>query len=187
MDRIISFLLVVITASLLAACSTTSKSVESPVGSGDKSQQEMQSTPAWFTKESVSYDTDSISAFGTAIGSDSSTTVSKAEKRAELLLQQSVSDKLEELRSEAVKELGSDAGLDDPGFLIALRKADNAVADIVSTAQAGIEGVQDQQSVRGFAEVSVSKEKLIERIDQRLAAHEKAWANLKSSASFKKF
>lgn len=187
MNRIISFLLVLTTASVVAACSATSKSAQPSATSDDNNSQKNQSTPSWFSKETVSYSADAISAFGTAIGTDSSATVAKAEKRAVLLLKKSVSDKLEEVRSEAVKELGSDSGLNTPSFLIALRKVDSVVPKLSSTANKGVEPVKNQESVRGFAEVSVSKKELIEDIGRRLAAHERAWNNLKGSASFEKF
>ena len=187
MNRMTSYLLVIIMTSLVAACSTASKGTKPSADSEDKTQQKKTSTPGWFSKESVNYNADSIQASGTAIGSDSNGTVSKAEERATLLLQKSVSDKLEGVRSEAVKELGSSSGLDAPGFLIALRKADQAVVGITAIEHKDIKPIKDQESVRGFVQVSVSKKELIEDIGRKLATYDKAWSNLKNSASFQKF
>lgn len=188
MDRIFSFCFAAVLVVGAIACSSTSNTAEKPVEVREDSvAQDVNSVPDWFSKENVTFGDASVKAHATAIGSDAATAESKAVSRAEALLKQSVSGKLESIRSEAVHGLGKDSGLADPGFLIAFCKVDNAVGDIVSTQQTDTEGIDNQNGIRGFAEVELQKEELIERIDRRLASHEKAWNALKESKAFEVF
>lgn len=186
MNRLLLLLSVVITASTFVACSGTSK-MSKPSASPQDSVAQGEQSPAWFNKEEVTYESSTISGYATAIDSDSATAVSKATERATILLRQSVSNRLESVRSNAFKELGSESGLNKPGFLIALRKADSAVDKVANTGQSGTRTVDGQSSFRGFSEVQVDQAALIEKIGKELSAHQETWNKLVNSKAFSSF
>lgn len=143
--------------------------------------------PSWYGSRSV-VDNDSLMlGYATAISDDSTSSVSKAVSWAESEIKSALSDKLENIRSEATIEYGSESGLDSSKFLIALRKADNAVSYLAETGQTEVKTVEGYNSYRSFAEVIVSKEDLVERIGKRLAGYEKQWEAMKESKAFENF
>lgn len=151
-----------------------------------EAEKEEMLTPSWYGEEVVDTDS-SMVAYAAAIDDDSAAAVSKSVSGAEADLKAYLSDKLEEIRSEAIEEYGSASGLNSPGFLIALRKADGAIDDLVATGNTGARQVKGYDSYRGFAEVGVPKEELIEQLDEQLASHEKAWNAMKGSKAFQNF
>jgi hypothetical protein len=126
-------------------------------------------------------------AYATAIAEDSASSVSKAVAWAEEELKSSVSNKLENIRSDAAANLGSDSGLDSSGFIFALRKAENTVSNLATTGKTEVKTTEGYDSYLSFAEVMVSKEELIARIGKRLGGHEKAWNAMKGSQAFEDF
>lgn len=187
MNRILLLLSAVLIGSAIVACSSTSKTASPSASAQDSVAQQSASTPSWFNKEEVTFGSSTISGYATAIDSDSASAVSKAVERATILLRQSVSNRLEAIRTDAVKELGSESGLDRPGFLIALRKADSAVNDVASTGQVNTKAVKGQSSLRGFAEVQVDRAELIKQIGEQLSSHQETWNKLFDSAAFSDF
>lgn len=168
---------------LISSCSSTSQTAQRSAPETKK----VQEYPSWYPdKKTVSSDT-KFSAYATALGGNSESAVSKAVDRATEELKSSVSNRLENIRSAAIVEKGSASGLDNPRFLIALRKVDKAVESLVETGRTEVKTVEGYSSYRSFAEVSVPKEKLIERIGKRLAGYEKIWEAMKSSEAFKNF
>ena len=150
-------------------------------------QKEVSQYPGWYPQqEFVSNDTELL-AYATAIDTDSLASVDKAKSWAVKQLETSVSAKLEEIRSDVVSKQGSESGLDEPQFLMALRKAPRAIEPLVETGKTEVQSVEGFESVRGFAEVSVPKDQLIERIGKRLGAHEKAWNMMRDSDAFNNF
>lgn len=190
MYRICFFILPAIML-IAAACSSTSNTTRSPEAATEDSvtvKEDSSAAPSWFNKESsVTYENNTVSAYAAAIGSDSASAESKAVSRAMALLKQSVSGKVENLRSDGLRELGDDSGLDDAGFLIDIRKADENVKDIISTEHTDTKAVDDQNSVQGLVEVQLSKEEFVEQMDERLSAHQEAWNALKESEAFQEF
>ncbi|HKK44696.1 MAG TPA: hypothetical protein VJ964_04195 [Balneolaceae bacterium] len=147
----------------------------------------VQKYPSWYPEHSV-VNTDTVMyAYATTIDEDSASAVDKAVAWAKSEMQSSLSDKLENIRSDAVRELGSDSGLDSPGFLIALRHADDVVQNLAQTGNAEVKTVEGYNSYRGFAEIKVAKDKLIDEIGKRLGGHEKAWNAMKESKAFQNF
>lgn len=153
----------------------------------EEPQQEVSNYPSWYPQQEFVSEESELRAYATAIDTDSAASIQKAKAWAVQQLKTSVSDKLEEIRSEALVEQGSETGLDDARFLMALRKVKNAVDPLVTTGKTETQSVEGYQSVRGFAEVSVSKEELIDRIGKRLGGYEKAWNAMKTSKSFGNF
>jgi hypothetical protein len=184
MHRIISSLLAVFSLGIVMACSGTGNMSRQP---GQSQGMEVQQYPAWYPERSI-VNTDSMMyAYAAAIDDDSASAVDKAVAWAKSELRSSLSDKLENIRSDAIRELGSDSGLDSSSFLIALRKADNAVNYLAKTGKTEVKTVEGYKSYRSFAEIMAPKDELIERIGKRLAGHEKAWNAMKSSKAFKDF
>ncbi|MCW9706419.1 hypothetical protein [Fodinibius salsisoli] len=187
MNRLFSLLTIIVVASAFAGCSSTSQTVSPSANAQNDVSAESQSTPTWFNKEEVAFEGSTISSYATAIGPDSVSAVSKAVERASVLLRQSVSNRLESVRNDALKELGSDSGLDTPGFLIALRKADRVVNEVANSSQTNTQGVEGQSSSLGFAEVQADRAELIERMGEQLSAHQEAWNSLVNSDAFSSF
>ena len=154
---------------------------------GSQMSQKIQKYPSWYPKQSV-VNTDTVMyGYATAIDGDSAVAIKKAVKWAKSQLQSSLSDKLENIRSDAARELGSDSGLDSPSFLLALRKADSAIKYLAETGKTDVKTVEGYNSYRSFAEIMVPKDELIDRIGKRLGGHEKAWNAMKNSMAFKNF
>ncbi|WP_211359350.1 hypothetical protein [Fodinibius salinus] len=146
------------------------------------------SYPSWYNSNKLVESTENnFLVYGAAISGDSASVIDKAMDRAGSELQSSVSDRLEDIRSEALVEQGSESGLDSSHFLIALRKADKAVPYLLEKQKEEVISVEGQESYRGFVQVSVSKEELIERIDKRLSGYDKAWKAMKTSKAFQNF
>ncbi|WP_138429891.1 hypothetical protein [Fodinibius saliphilus] len=183
MHRFLGLVVVVISFSFFASCTGTTEVVKK----GSSSQKEVKDYPSWFSTETVVNSGSEMVGYASALNSDSASSVSEAVKRAKTEVKAALSDKLEEIRTEALSEYGSGYGLDSARFLIALRKADKAVSDVVSVSNTNARSVEGYESYRGFAEVSVPKAKLSERIGKRLAGYEKAWNAMKESKAFESF
>lgn len=185
MHRIVTTFFAVISLGIMVSCSgsgsMTKKSNQKEISP------KVEKYPAWYGNHSV-VNTDSIVyAYATAIDNDSASSVDKAIAWAKSEMRSSVSDKLENIRSDALRELGSDSGLDSSGFLLALRKADSAVKYLAETGHTEVRTIEQYKSYRSFAEITVPKDELIDRIGKRLGGHEKAWNSMKNSKSFKNF
>lgn len=187
MNRIWPFIVASIITAAVTACSGTSQISRQPVAAQDSINQSLKTTPEWFSTKTIQSDSSAIRAYATAIGSDSAAAASKAADRARMLLERSVSDKLEATRARAVKKLGNDSGLADPDFLIALRKADNDIQPLLSTARVAADAVKGQKSMRGFAEVHIDRAALIDHLGNALSGHQQTWTTLVQSEAFSNF
>ncbi|NGP89837.1 hypothetical protein [Fodinibius halophilus] len=183
MHRFLVLVVVVISCLFLSSCSGTSEVAQQETSS----QEEVKDSPPWYSTKSVVDSEDKLLGYASALNSDSASSVSRAVSRAKVELQAALSDKLEEIRSDAVSEYGSGYGLDSAKFLIALRKADKAINDIVTVTNTEARNVEGYESYRGFAQVKVSKSALVERIGKRLAGYDKAWNAMKESKAFESF
>lgn len=183
MYKLLSYATLFISLLVLYSCSGTANTTQQST----TQEPEVQQYPSWYPNQNVVSGEELMSGYATAIGQDSSSSVDKAIAWAKKELRSTVSDKLENIRSEALVEMGSESGLDESRFLIALRKADNAVNNLAETGNVEIRSVEGYESVRSFAEVNVTKEDLIERIGKRLAGYEKAWNAMKNSKAFENF
>ncbi|WP_372638605.1 hypothetical protein [Fodinibius sp.] len=184
--RIVTFILSAVVL-IAAACTTTSNTTGSPETPQEDTAPKDDALPDWFSEESVIYDSSGVQAYAGAIGTDAASAETKAVTQATTVLKQSISDRLETVRTEAVQELGMESGLTNADFLIDLRKADGAVDDIVSIQQTDTMPVEGQNSVRGLAAVELSKEELMEQLNKRMSDHEDTWNALKESGAFQEF
>ncbi|HLR31578.1 MAG TPA: hypothetical protein VK074_03760 [Fodinibius sp.] len=171
-----------------AGCSSTSTTTTRPgAAPQDSVARDASAGPDWFEKEVVAYDSLTIRAYAAAIGNDPADAEAKAVSRAATLLKQSVSGRLETVRSEGVQELGRESGLADGDFLIAFRKAHAAVDDAATVQQKSTQPVEGQSSSQGFAEVRVQRAELIKQMGSLFSSNEQTWETLIQSASFEKF
>ncbi len=181
MHRISSFIALVISLGILLSCAGASQTAQ------DSEPMKVDQYPAWYPDQKVVSGEKEISAYATAIGEDSASAVSKAVEWAQTELRSGVGDKLEEVRSKAMEEYGSDSELDSPQFLIVLRKANKAVDSLIGTGRTEAKTVEGYDSYRSFAEVTVSKEKLINEIGDLLSDHKENWQKLRESKAFQNF
>lgn len=182
MRRLFTLVIIIFSTAIFISCSGTEKMVQET----DEIQPQEENHPSWYTPQTVVNTDSSMLAYTAAIDNDSTAVISKSAQAGETDLKTYVSDKLEHIRSEAIEEHGS-ANLDSPDFLIALRKTDELIDDLAMTEKTEIKQVEGYDSYRGFVEISVSKEKLIEQIGERLSAHEEAWNAMKGSEAFQNF
>jgi hypothetical protein len=183
MRRIILSIVILGFVGFFVSCSAPAETTEQQ----SQSQKQVSDYPSWYPQQEFVSEEEHLFAYATAIDEDSAASIEKAESWAVEKLRSSVSDKLEQIRSEAVIEYGSESGLDDAKFLMALRKVKNAVDPLVELGNTEAISVEGYESVRGFAEVSVPKNELINRIGKRLGGHEKAWNAMKDSKAFTDF
>lgn len=183
MQRVIFLISMLALVGSLISCSGPAEMAQQQ----DDGQKEVSNYPSWYPQQEFISEESHLFAYAIAIDGDSAASVEKAKSWAVEELKSSVADKLEEIRSEAISEYGGVSGLDDPRFLMALRKVKNAVNPLVETGNTQINRVEGYESIRGFAEVSVPKDKLIERIGKRLGGYEKAWDAMKNSKAFQNF
>jgi hypothetical protein len=175
---------VILFISFFISCSGTGEMTQQ---SSDSQAMEVQKYPSWYPNQKV-VSTDTVMfAYATAIADDSAAAVSKAESWAQSELKSYISDKLENIRSEALVEQGSESGLDASRFMIALRRADNAVGYLAETGNTEVKTVEGYNSYRSFAEIRVLKDELIKRIGKRLAGYEQSWSAMKNSKAFENF
>jgi len=185
MHRTVLFCVTVISLGFLVSCSG-SGSVTQKAGQSQRSSK-MQKYPTWYSDNPV-VNTDTVMyAYATAIDGDSASAVGKAVAWAKSEMQSSLSDKLENIRLDAIKKENSDSRLDQSDFLLALRKADNVVNDLAKTGHTKVKMVKGYNSYRSFAEIRVPKSKLIEGIGQRLSKYREAWSAMRDSNAFKSF
>jgi hypothetical protein len=186
MNRILfKFGLAVILMGLIG-CSSSAPTVDRTVEQ-ETPEEELEWMPEWFNeKEIVDSDT-TITAYAIAIASDSERAVSKAQAWGIARLKRAVSDRLEEIRTDIVDEEGQASELNDPGFLIAFRKAADAVEKVSEMHETADRAIEDYQGIRGFAKVQVNKEELIKAMDAKLTSYKEEWEIIKNASSFSSF
>ncbi|MGM0546147.1 MAG: hypothetical protein ACQEST_05435 [Bacteroidota bacterium] len=168
---------------LLVSCSGTAEVADDQQ---DTEVEEKSAYPSWYPQQEFISEETQLLAYAAAIDADSTSAIEKAKGWAKEGLKSSISDKLEELRSEAASE-NSGSGLDEAKFLMALRKAPRAADDLIEIEKTEVMDVENYESVRGFVEISVPKDQLIERIGKRLGGYEQPWNAMKESEAFDDF
>lgn len=184
MYRIFTLIAGICCIGFIFSCSGMEESAQEPV---PEEMEEAEQYPSWYPEQEVVSEKNVIYGYATAVDKDSAAAVSKAVSWAESMLKTAVSDKLENIRTEAMEELGSASGLDDMEFLIALREVDEEISPLVKTENNQVKTVEGYDSYRSFAEISVPKDKLIAQIEERLSAHQQAWKTMKESKAFENF
>lgn len=181
MNRIFIYALPILI--IVAGCSgTTEQLVEEPSG------QEDETFPGWFHHSTeISRDSVSFYSYATAIDSDSSRVLAKAENQAKAEFVAGLSELMEDIRNAAVNEEGQIPALADRSFILALRNAEADMEQQLTVLNRDVEREDPYNRYRGFVELSVSREKLIAALDASLSAHSESWQAMKSSTAFSDF
>lgn len=141
--------------------------------------------PEWYDDSEAVTENDSlILTYGTALAGDVDVAKEKSAAVAKDRLHSAISEQIENIRSETSDD---DSALDSPAFILSLRKAEKAAAESASESRSDVEEVGDYDSYRGFSEVTITKEGLLEEIENRLTAYQNAWNALKASQAFDDF
>lgn len=187
MNRILLKLGLAIILTGLIGCSASAPTVDSTADQQQRPQEELEWMPEWFSEQEITDNDTTITAYTTAVDSDSERAVSKAQAWGIARLKREVSDCLENIRTNIIDEEGQASELNDPGFLIEFRKAADAVEQVSHMRETAEREVTDYQGIRGFAKVQVNKAELIEAIDARLSSYEGQWETIKNAQAFSSF
>lgn len=171
---------VIILALFVISCSTTKQATQK------KSSPDQNSIyPEWYSASDEftrSPDSSSYHAYGMAVATDSSTAVAKARTKAASNLERHISSALESIR----KKAGSDVSdLNTPEFIFALRKVEATVSKAASSTQSSVRRDPKYGSYQGFAEVTITREALVEKLGSQFTGDKKSWNALKASGAFK--
>ena len=155
------------------ACSSTEGTVATNSGGSSV-------FPAWYNATEYAADSVAYYGFGTAVASDSSLAIQRAEDDARANLETYIAELTEEIREEMADAGSGDAKNTD--FIIILRTAHSYVEGAASAASSSAkpEGVY----YRGFAGVSISKAELVEVLEKGFTGHPRYWGGFSSSPSF---
>lgn len=184
-NKLSAFLLLILVSSFMISCSTTSQTASTDAG--EPTTEPAGKYPSWYqNSRSIQSDDTAYYGYATALAADSAVAAEKAMEQAKAELKTAISNRLESIRNDAVVELGSDSGLDNPRFIIALRKAEDEVTSVAGVKEIEVESNIDS-GFRSFSKVYVNKETLIEELDGRFSANANAWNAMKESRAFGKF
>lgn len=185
MYRVAVYLAIITLSFSLISCATSSTSQKTDT---EKQAPEAEKYPDWYAADHPVVSTDSLFyGYGTALGSDSASTVDQAAAEAKRELKISISEQIENIRTEAAEELSSDSGIDSPQFILSLRKAENVILYIASQTQSRVEPVEEYSGYRAFSELQIHKDELLERLAGELSEYETAWKALRDSQAFDDF
>ncbi len=188
MNRILLKFGLAITLMGLVGCASSDPAVDDSTTDQQQSpQEELEWMPEWFSEQEITDNDTTITAYATAIDSESERAISKAQAWGIARLKREVSDRLEQIRTDIIDEEGQGSELNDPGFLIDFRKTADAVEEVSQMRETAEREVTDYQGTRGFAKVQVNKAELIEAIGARLTSYEGQWETIKNAQSFSSF
>ena len=186
-NNIIARILILILCMGTAACSTSSKSAQSSVHENSNQIQKGKKDHGWFPDEGVKMEGDTLGVYATAVGTDSADATIQAVNRAALLMEKVISERMENIRSETAKELGSELGLAEPEFLFAFREASDVVSTLVEAGEKEVRKIPNGNGMQGLARAYLSKQQLIEQLDEQLISYQQEWDAIKDSKAFLKF
>ncbi|MDX1638234.1 MAG: hypothetical protein R3281_09705 [Balneolaceae bacterium] len=178
--------LLAMAAIIAVSCSASQQATKSTT---DRPSTESTSIyPAWFSAEREFVQNDSVfTAYGVAIGADSAEAAAFAIEKAKANFQQHFSSRLESVREQAVVEQGSNAGQIDSGrFIFALRNAEAVLPGYLRLNRTSAEVNGEFSSYRAFASVIITKQRLLDRLEDELKSAGQAWQVLRSSNAFQK-
>lgn len=175
---------------VLLLCGTLSVSCSTP--SETTTKQKPASTtesiyPDWYNvSRAIHSDDTHYFGYATALDSDSSEAAEKAVIQAKARLKTSVSSRLEAIRNKAAGE-SDNSGLDTPGFILALRTAENEVPEVAETVQTEVERKDEKEAYQAYVKVSANKKTLVNELSDAFPAYKKAWETMKGSQAFDNF
>lgn len=152
-------------STILISCSSTSSTVSTDTLSSGL-------YPAWYNSAGYAADSVSISGFGTAIASDSTTASLRAHTEAKKNLDLYIGKLAEDVRIK-LREAGVES-VSNTDFILILR---NAHSQAINSANS----IQDQTilsntNYRSSAEIRISKAILIQQLEKGFNGHPRYWA-----------
>lgn len=138
--------------------------------------------PAWYESAEFVQDSVSFHGYAMAVSSDSVVAMANAELQARVNLESHLAAKLESVREE-LEDNGSGIAT-NTDFIITLRNAHNSIQE---AADAGSKSAQREEGYyRGFAQVSISKSKLVDLLERGFSGKDSYWQEFRSSGLFQK-
>ncbi len=108
--------------------------------------------PDWYSSSDEFVDADSVfTAYGMALGSDSTAAARKALVKAKANFEQHLSSKLESIRNDAIDELGEGSGLESTSFIFALRQVEGSISEATSVEYQEAKPNSGFDSYQGFS------------------------------------
>lgn len=171
---------------LIGGCSAPSQLPEADGPSAAEKESE-RAQPDWYrTDFSLERAGGDFQVQAAALGSDSVSAAEKAVRIARLRLESEMSSQLEEIRRSAVGDGGGER-LDNPDFIQVLRNAESLLGESASRDRIEVMITGFAPSRRAFAQLRLSREKVIALLEAELSAHETAWNAFRSSAAFSRW
>jgi hypothetical protein len=161
-----------LSAFLIYSCSSTEGVVDSASDSG--------LFPSWYSSNGFQSDSTTFSGYGIAIAADSVVAIQRATDEAKKNLDLAIGKLAEDVRTQLVSEGVSSVSNTD--FILILR---NAHADAISMASLTSQRViEEDRRFRGFAEVEITKEDLVNQLEEGFNGHPRYWAAFSNNDSF---
>lgn len=165
---------------LLSVCSLFYLSCSTSQQASNTGSERRPGFPGWFSGSNTVTDSPTgFTAYGMAVVGDSAAAAEKAVKQAQVNLEQHISGRLESVREDAAKAGEDDSGLESSSFIFALRNAESGISEISTVSRARAQPNGDYGGYRGFAEVTLDRQELIDYMDSRLSNDQAAWNALK--------
>lgn len=136
--------------------------------------------PVWYNNSGYLADSLSFHGFGTAVSSDSLSAITKAENQARIILEAEIAEITEIIREDLV-EGGSNAAK-NTDFIIILRTAHSLVQQEADKGQGIARNTNGRY--RGFASVSITKEKIVSTLEKGFNGHPRYWSEFSGVQSF---
>lgn len=163
---------------IFISCSSTAETTSPAVESGSSVY------PSWYSATRDLFRSDDgafFLAYGMAVAVDSTSAVRKAGREAASNLEGHISGALESIREEASRQNGS---LSEPAFIFELRRAETVVSGAAEVARTATRLNVTHGSYYGFAEVRISREELLIKLDEAFGSRDGAWGAMKESTGF---
>ena len=171
-------------ALLVLSCIIISCTSSQQTAKGGEDTQKSSIYPAWYDDGNEFVSTDSTyTAYGVAVGSDSTQALRRAVSKAKANLEQHLSSRLETVRKQAADETG-EAGLGTSEFIFALRNAEAALAEQIPISKSAASPNKTRTGDLGFAEIVLPKADLVHKLERLLDAHQQEWQAFKDSEAF---
>lgn len=136
--------------------------------------------PEWYVNSGSSSDSLSYSGFATAIASDSSLAIERAEEQARAHLETSIAELTEDVRNAMLDAGSSNAGQTD--FIIILRTAHSKVEGAASLTNSSAKSSDGY--FRGFAAVTITRSELASTLEKGFNGHPRYWGDFSSANLF---
>lgn len=175
MNKITYGVLSIIALFIVASCSSSAPAVGTTTASSNSLY------PAWYSQSGFIADSLGYYGYATAVASDSSTAINRAELQARTTLGKNVGEITEDIRLEL--ERGGSTNVDNTDFIIILRTAHTGVeseSELTRSAAIKVDGY-----FRGFAKVEISRSQAGTVLEKGFTGHPRYWGEFSSSEGYK--